>query len=627
MRRARKIYPVIALICTTAFVVDPLCYAPYEVPELMLLVAIPLATVIIVSLYVIARRRTVMIAVSIIELLMIAELIWMVHGNPLLLIHTEDLHFFSLVALIVVALIARQLHAGQEETNEARQPAELTSAIRLLIRTIWIIGVCQALIGFAQYYTIFSWLPIGSGKTRMIGLVGAANGFGTVMALAVMALVIEAVVTRRFKFRIAFLALAGVPFCALVLNGCRGALLALVAAAIAFVVATKQSKINTSTATDTALSPSIKRRTLGGWHLILAMAILILFGGLSSYLYFYDFQSSLGRIFVWRVSAPMFLEHPVRGIGAGNYSVDYLDYQKQFFENPANLPLAFKAANMKQALSDYVQAFCETGLVGGLLFLAILGIALWGFFRKMFDPMLLGAGSLFLVILIHMAVDTPLRIVLIASVMACLLGLAPAPTKLTWHFRVRPIILAAAFLLPLLVLSVFVGYKCDRYYQGHISWLRGYEYARQHRWQFASQEYKRALVDMPHDGQLLFNLGGVQIIEGSYSDGIYHLQKARSSFNDRNIYLSLSEGYLGLHEYARAERYALIALGMFPNQISPHLLLGEIYYKLGKFKKSKAALRMCIDGDTSIRSNEVERLGTAAKHLWNVYYGKKTDRG
>ena len=620
-----NIYPVYFLICATAFVVDPLSYAPYQAPELLLLVVIPLVTLVFTCLYQIVRRRTFEISFSIIELLLVAGFIWILYGSPLLLIHTGNLQLFSLITFILVGFVARQAHAWPEETEKDAKHAESNSALRLLVRTIWIVGVCQAIIGFAQYYTVFSWLPIGTGKTRMIGLIGAANGFGTIMALAVMALIVESAEARHWKSRITFLAIAIVPFLALVLNGCRGALLALVAAAIVFLLAIRKSHGNIAlTPNDNALSSPTRRKGLRVRSLVLAATILILFGVLSSYLYFYDFQSSLGRIFVWRVSAPMFFEHPIKGVGLGNYSVKYLDYQKDFFKDPANLPLAFKASNMKQALSDYVQVFCETGLVGGLLFVATIGIALWGFFSRKNRRILIGAGSLLLVILIHMGVDTPLRIVPVAAAMACLLGLAPVPSKWIRHFRLTPAALGIALLPALLAASVFVGIGCERYYQGHVLWFKGYEFARQHRWQFAAQEYKRALADLPHDGQLLFNLGAVQIIENSYSEGIYHLQEARASYNDRNIYLSLSEGYLGLHEYEKAQHYAGVALAMFPDQLSPRLILAEIYYRTGRFGKSKESLRKCIDGDTSIRSHEVEQISAAAQRLWDQYYASRT---
>ncbi len=620
-----NIYPVYFLICATAFVVDPLSYAPYQAPELLLLVVIPLVTLVFTCLYQIVRRRTFEISFSIIELLLVAGFIWILYGSPLLLIHTGNLQLFSLITFILVGFVARQAHAWPEETEKDAKHAESNSALRLLVRTIWIVGVCQAIIGFAQYYTVFSWLPIGTGKTRMIGLIGAANGFGTIMALAVMALIVESAEARHWKSRITFLAIAIVPFLALVLNGCRGALLALVAAAIVFLLAIRKSHGNIAlTPNDNALSSPTRRKGLRVRSLVLAATILILFGVLSSYLYFYDFQSSLGRIFVWRVSAPMFFEHPIKGVGLGNYSVKYLDYQKDFFKDPANLPLAFKASNMKQALSDYVQVFCETGLVGGLLFIATIGIALWGFFSRKNRRILIGAGSLLLVILIHMGVDTPLRIVPVAAAMACLLGLAPVPSKWIRHFRLTPAALGIALLPALLAASVFVGIGCERYYQGHVLWFKGYEFARQHRWQFAAQEYKRALADLPHDGQLLFNLGAVQIIENSYSEGIYHLQEARASYNDRNIYLSLSEGYLGLHEYEKAQHYAGVALAMFPDQLSPRLILAEIYYRTGRFGKSKESLRKCIDGDTSIRSHEVEQISAAAQRLWDQYYASRT---
>lgn len=624
----KKSYPIIVLLFVTSFAVDASLYAPYQAPKILLYVAVPLAMLVFAGLLSLVRKRELKITISIIEVLLLAELLWDVIGNRSLLEHTANLELFSLVAFVLVALIGRQINGElrSDKVNGAGTTGK--SSLMLVMRAVWIVGVFQALIGFAQYLTLFTWLPVGTGKTRMIGLVGAANGYGTLMALSVMAIIVEIVRTRSVKNRIAFLAAAALPLTALVLNGSRAALLALVASGLVFFWIERQQwkalRSDKRTEAET-VSPGIGKS--GSRPLIAAVAIVLLFGGLSSYLYFYNVQSSRGRLFVWRVSAPMFLEHPVAGIGVGNYSIEYLDYQKAFFHDPRNLPLAFKASNMKQALSNYVQAFCESGFVGGMLFIAVFGMALWSFlFNGKKDIMLVGAGSMLLIIMIHMAMDTPLRIVPVSVIAASLLGFAPVRSDRVWHFRIRPGIRAVLLFLPVAAAAVFVAGKCERYYAGHLYWLRGYEFNLQHRWQFAEQEYNKALDYLPDDGELLFNLGGVQIIRNSYSKGIYHLQEARASFNDRNIYLSLSEGYLALHDYRRARHYARIALEMFPDQLSPHLLLGEIYYETGEFKKSKKSLRSCIDGDTSIRSEEVEQISSDAARLWKQYYGNQTER-
>jgi O-antigen polymerase len=513
-------------------------------------------------------------------------------------------------------------------TYEIQRHGEKSSLrLSLFLRTIWIVGVCQALIGFAQYFALFGWMPIGTGKTAMIGFIGAANGYGTLMALSTMAVVLELIEARSTRLRIVLIICGALILAALLFNGSRGALLALVAAIIVFLIARKR-KWSVLRRRHQEEIDSGKMVMKGAVYPIVAsvVVIILLFGGLAAYLYRMDTESSLGRIFVWRVSAPMFLEHPVSGIGVGKYPLEYLDYQARFFNDPKNLSLAYKASNMKQALSEYVQTLCESGIIGELLFLSVIGSALWFYFSSAKrDSLIIGAGSLLIVILVHIAVDTPLHIIPISVIMACLLGFSPVPAKWEWQLQIKSRSLVMVALCILLVGAGFIGIESERYYDGHLHWLKGYELNTEHRWQFAIPEYEKALTDLPKEGELLFHLGAAQVLTGSYSKGVYHLQQARQWYNDRNMYLCLSQGYLGLGQYADAKKYALIALSMFPDQLAPHLLLGQIYHEMGDIKDSKESLRKCIRGDTSIRSDEVEQIGSDAENLWREYYGSGTN--
>jgi len=81
------------------------------------------------------------------------------------------------------------------------------------------------------------------------------------------------------------------------------------------------------------------------------------------------------RLSYWRTGLSMFLDNPLSGVGLGNFGVNYPRYQ-----SPA-------AGNVKQAHNDFLQMFCETGLGGGLLFLAFWGYYLaWGGVRIFLEP-------------------------------------------------------------------------------------------------------------------------------------------------------------------------------------------------------------------------------------------------
>lgn len=69
----------------------------------------------------------------------------------------------------------------------------------------------------------------------------------------------------------------------------------------------------------------------------------------------------------------MFGDHPILGVGPGNYPLHYLAYSEQIGLDPRVEP--------RSPHSLYLEAFSETGLIGGSAFLVVLWLALRGAWR------------------------------------------------------------------------------------------------------------------------------------------------------------------------------------------------------------------------------------------------------
>jgi O-antigen ligase len=78
----------------------------------------------------------------------------------------------------------------------------------------------------------------------------------------------------------------------------------------------------------------------------------------------HDFETTnpLSRLFIWENSAKVIAEHPVFGVGAGNFGAAYL---KQVVVVPE------RAYGMGHAHSDYINIAAVNGLPGLLIYLAI----------------------------------------------------------------------------------------------------------------------------------------------------------------------------------------------------------------------------------------------------------------
>lgn len=85
------------------------------------------------------------------------------------------------------------------------------------------------------------------------------------------------------------------------------------------------------------------------------------------------------RMDIWRSSWAVFMSHPVRGVGIGQFKWHYLEGQRIAFKNYPNMKWQYT----HWAHNEYIQWLAEFGILGGLLLLATAAWWLWNFARAM----------------------------------------------------------------------------------------------------------------------------------------------------------------------------------------------------------------------------------------------------
>jgi O-antigen ligase len=85
-----------------------------------------------------------------------------------------------------------------------------------------------------------------------------------------------------------------------------------------------------------------------------------------------------GRVDLWTVGGRMVQAHPVIGIGVGNFQTSSIHYLLQ----PGAIQRDdFIIQTPKVAHNTYLQVLAEMGIVGGVLFIGIIGFCLWSLLR------------------------------------------------------------------------------------------------------------------------------------------------------------------------------------------------------------------------------------------------------
>ena len=76
----------------------------------------------------------------------------------------------------------------------------------------------------------------------------------------------------------------------------------------------------------------------------------------------YNVQDNTGRLAVWKRGMSYAADHPLLGVGAGN------------FEIAEGASLSGERGKWSAPHNAYIQAFADLGIVGGVLFLSLIGV-------------------------------------------------------------------------------------------------------------------------------------------------------------------------------------------------------------------------------------------------------------
>lgn len=207
---------------------------------------------------------------------------------------------------------------------------------RAIFHIVFASASAVALIGLAQHFYHFDWFP-QSLRADPAATFGSCNLAGRyIVTAAPLGVVLMVASRRRYVplFVAAFLSMAVFVYAA----DFRAGMLAIVAVSVFFLATQSQQAFK-----------------------VAALGVLALFfvGTVIARPNFYIETGKLERL---KNTAEIIHDHPVRGVGLGNFKIFYDKY------NPKNL-------NTQDAHNDYVQIFCELGMVGFYLFLLVLALA------------------------------------------------------------------------------------------------------------------------------------------------------------------------------------------------------------------------------------------------------------
>jgi putative inorganic carbon (hco3(-)) transporter len=246
---------------------------------------------------------------------------------------TETLRFFSYIAV------------GFLIVNEFKNEADLKQLYNTLLFATLLLGI----LGILQYFTKFgaSISVIIAGKTpRIEATMGNPNSFGAYLVIVIFPIIMLCLYERENKRKLFYISLALLTMVNLIMTLSRNAWLSFFTGLFALVFIYNWRFVYfIAAALGTALFiPQVYGRILQ----------------------FKDMSQNDGRIKVWNTALKMIQEHPLIGVGNGNFVVHYNSYVDRFPElripNVYNFPTH----------NAYLKLQSELGILGTLAFVLVL---------------------------------------------------------------------------------------------------------------------------------------------------------------------------------------------------------------------------------------------------------------
>jgi hypothetical protein len=259
------------------------------------------------------------------------------------------------------------------------------------------------------------------------------------------------------------------------------------------------------------------------------------------------------RFHMWKVAARMAADHPVLGTGPGGYGLNYLEYSARTAEAGGQDRPKY-AGITKEAHNDALQALAERGLLGGVVFLFILGWMSWKAVRGLGDgperrrqAAALGALA---AVMVECLFGFPMRVFPVAALAIWLASCAVPfqPAKIPGLFASVPVMLFSLAGL----WQVSRGMVADSMMNYGLTATSGITYL------------EKGLKLQPTSGDIHFRTALRFIGAGKFDEAQVHLGLAMPGLKDPDIQFNLGWIALQKREYPASIKWFREGLRLYP---------------------------------------------------------------
>ncbi len=451
--------------------------------------------------------------------------------------------------------------------------------VNLILYALLASAFLASLYGLLQYLGVMRGAYGGHGLDEVISTMGNRNYLGGFLAYLLFPTVILIVRLKSRILRTVAIGLISFSFGTVLLLQQTGTIVGLVAAAIALVVAwtifrpvepLKANRIWLIALLVVLAFTSLVEAPSGPLNSVVGLSA----DGSSSWISrVWAHNAGKTRSWDWWVGWEMFKDHPLFGVGLGNYKLNFVPYKAAFLATPQGKSYNFYIPRAAQAHNDYVQVVAEMGVLGIIALLSILVMLPLFFWLRLrtntdegdrLDLILLGSGIV--VFLVHALFSFPAHLPASSLVVVLTLGIASAPVY--GEHATRKVSLSGWWLKGAVAIVVLFSLGTSivgvRDYQANILLGKGIRQLQMGEANLAEGTLKRSIALDFCPRQTYYYLATAQINLKRYNEALESLEKCNNRFADESVYLMRANVAVNLGKTDIAQRDIDILLASHP---------------------------------------------------------------
>lgn len=343
-----------------------------------------------------------------------------------------------------------------------------------------------------------------------------------------------------------------------------------------------------------------------------------------AFLFLLKRDSSIGRIYIYRISLDIFADNPLTGIGIGKFKATFNEYQADFFSNnDIDSKRALLADNTFYAFNDYLQWAAETGIIGVLT----LGLALFYLIKRTrviqrispHKPITRAVAASLLCLAVAALFSYPLQTIpgqFLGLILVGIILFYPLEIK-TAAWRVISVIIRFMYIS----LSAYFLIHSIYNIKSKIGEEKAYKLELYGFKAEAMKEYKTLSHYYPSNGYNTFKYAELQYYRNQLNEARITLEVAQKTYIDNRVYKLKAKIENELGNFREAEKYYLKTVYMVPNRMLSRYDLMNFYIScrdtLGAIKWAHSILNMPV----KVPSEKTKMMLNATKDSlskWNI---------